>query len=303
MPYAPISREATSLELALSHGFVIFWQGLTRVGDNSRRSIGVTTTMVPPDDQLWLSIRREAEKVAAVDPIFGSSLSAAILDHSGLGSAVAFQIGQRLGKGADDRLQIARIANEALRASPELAGAASRDLQWIVGHDLASTGLLPVLLNVKGYVALQAWRVSNWLWRQNRVDLALLFQSESSDLLQVSIHPSASIGTSVFLDHATGIVVGSFVTIGNEVTIMQNVTIGRRDVGQIASQIASLGRAPRIGNGVLLSSGATVLGDIDIGDFAKIGAGSLVTSDVPGGCTAVGVPARLTNCPEEAVPA
>jgi serine O-acetyltransferase len=255
--------------------------------------------MMPPDDQLWLSIRREAEKVAAVDPIFGSSLSAAILDHSGLGSAVAFQIGQRLGNSAGDRLQIARIANEAFRVSPELAEAASRDLRWIAGHDLASTGLLPALLNVKGYIALQAWRVSNWLWRQNRVDLALLFQSESSDLLQVSIHPSASIGTSVFLDHATGIVVGSFVTIGNEVTIMQNVTIGRRD----ASQTTSPGRAPRIGNGVLLSSGATVLGDIDIGDFAKIGAGSLVTCDVPRGCTAVGNPAQLTNCPEEAVPA
>jgi serine O-acetyltransferase len=255
--------------------------------------------MMPPDDQLWLSIRREAEKVAALDPIFGSSLSAAILDHSGLGSAVAFQIGQRLGNSAGHRLQIARIANEAFRVSPELAEAASRDLRWIAGHDLASTGLLPALLNVKGYIALQAWRVSNWLWRQNRVDLALLFQSESSDLLQVSIHPSASIGTSVFLDHATGIVVGAFVTIGDEVTIMQNVTIGR----QAASQIASPGRAPRIGNGVLLSSGATILGDIDIGDFAKIGAGSLVTCDVPSGCTAVGNPARLTNCPEEAVPA
>jgi serine O-acetyltransferase len=254
--------------------------------------------MMPPDDQLWLSIRREAEKVAALDPIFGSSLSAAILDHSGLGSAVAFQIGQRLGNSAGDRLQIARIANEAFRVSPELAEAASRDLRWIAGHDLASTGLLSALLNVKGYIALQAWRVSNWLWRQNRVDLALLFQSESSDLLQVSIHPSASIGTSVFLDHATGIVVGAFVTIGDEVTIMQNVTVGRQ-----AASRASPGRAPRIGNGVLLSTGATILGDIDIGDFAKIGAGSLVTCDVPRGCTAVGNPAQLTNCPEEAVPA
>ena len=100
--------------------------------------------------------------------------------------------------------------------------------EWIVRHDPASTGLLPVLLNFKGYVALQAWRVSNWLWRRDRRDLALLLQSESSDSLQVSIHPSASIGTSVFLDHATGIVVGAFVTIGDEVTIMQNVTIGRK---------------------------------------------------------------------------
>jgi len=121
-----------------------------------------------------------------------------------------------------------------------------------------------------------------------------LLQSESSDSLQVSIHPSASIGTSVFLDHATGIVVGAFVTIGDEVTIQQNVTVGRKT--------ESPNRAPRIGRGVLLSTGATILGDVSIGDFAKIGAGAVVTSDVPSGCTAVGVPARLTNCPRE-VPA
>lgn len=246
-------------------------------------------------DQLWLSVRREAESVRDSDPIFGASLSASILDHPDLASALSHQIGHRLGKNAADRRQFARIADEAFRASPDLVDAASRDLQGIVVHDPATTRLLPPLLNFKGYVALQAWRVSNWLWRQNRADLALLLQSESSDSLQVSIHPSASIGTSVFLDHATGIIVGSFAVIGDEVTILQNVTIGRKQ--------AMPGRAPRIGKGVLLSAGATILGDISIGDFAKIGAGSVVENDVPNGCTAIGVPARLTNCPDPGVPA
>ena len=241
---------------------------------------------------LWRSIRREAETALASDPIFGHSLSASILDHSDLGAAVAYQIGQRLGKNTSDRRQFARAANEAFAASPDLGEAARRDLEGIVLHDPASTAFLPALLNFKGYVALQAWRVSNWLWQRNRRDLALLLQSESSDSLQVSIHPSASIGTAVFLDHATGIVIGSFVTIGDEVTILQNVTIGRN--------VETPNRAPRIGRGVLLSTGSTIIGDISIGDFAKIGAGSVVTCDVPGGCTAVGVPARLTNCPEPA---
>ena len=243
-----------------------------------------------PDHDLWRSIRREAETALARDPIFGRSLSASIFDHSGLGAAVAHQIGQRLGKSDGDQDQFARVAREAFAASADLVEAARRDLLWIVRNDLASTGLLPVLLSFKGYVALQAWRVSNWLWRCERRDFALLVQSASSDALQVSIHPSASIGTSVFLDHATGIVVGAFVTIGDEVTIMQNVTIGRK--------LETPDRAPRIGRGVLLSTGATVLGDVRIGDFARIGAGSVVTSDVPHGCTAIGVPARLTNCPE-----
>jgi serine O-acetyltransferase len=250
--------------------------------------------MVPdgilPSGDLWLSVRREAETALARDPIFGRSLSVAILDHPDLGTAVSHQIGQRLGKNIGEQHRFTRVAHEAFAASPDLVDAARRDLEWIALHDLASTGLLPVLLSFKGYVALQASRVSNWLWHRNRRDLALLLQSESSDSLQVSIHPSASIGTSVFLDHATGIVVGSFVAIGDEVTIMQNVTIGRK--------VETPDRAPRIGRGVLLSTGATILGDVSIGDFAKIGAGSVVTTDVPSGCTAVGVPARLTNCPE-----
>jgi serine O-acetyltransferase len=176
----------------------------------------------------WRSIRREAETALANDPIFGSSLSTSIFAHCSLGAAVSHQIGQRLGKSIDEQQQFTRAANEAFAASGELADAASRDLEAIVLHDPASTPLLPALLNVKGYVALQAWRVSNWLWHRNRRDLALLLQSESSDSLQVSIHPSVSIGTSAFLDHATGIVVGAFVTIGDGVTIMQNVTVGRK---------------------------------------------------------------------------
>jgi serine O-acetyltransferase len=248
-----------------------------------------------PIEKLWRSLRQEAERVLSCDPLFGASLSAAILDHPDFGSALAHQIGERLGKSAADRQLFARVAGEAHRASPDLIGAASRDLQSIAVHDPATAGLLPPLLNFKGFIALQAWRVSHWLWTHDRSDFALLLQSLASDGLQVSIHPSASIGTSVFLDHATGIIVGAFAVIGDEVTILQNVTIGRKQ--------ALPGRAPRIGRGVLLSAGATILGDISVGDCAKIGAGSLVETDVPAGCTAVGVPARLTNCAEFGLPA
>ncbi len=204
--------------------------------------------------------------------------------------ALAHQIGARLGKTSDDRARFSQLAREAFAASPELIDAAGRDLQSIAVHDPAMTTLLPPLLNFKGYVALQAWRVSNRLWREGRSDLALLLQSLSSDQLQVSIHPSASIGTSVFLDHATGIIIGAFVVIGDEVTILQNVTIGRK--------VSEPDRAPKIGRGVYLSAGSTIIGNVSVGDYAKIGAGAVVEHDVPAGCTAVGVPARLTNCPE-----
>jgi serine O-acetyltransferase len=254
--------------------------------------------MIPseiPVDQLWRSIRREAESAVTRDPVFGAALSSAILDHPDFARALAHQIGARLGKGPADCGRFAGVADEAFAASPDLVVAASRDLQSIAVHDPATTALLPPLLNFKGYVALQAWRVSSWLWRQHRSDLALLLQSLSSDQLQVSIHPSASIGTSVFLDHATGIIIGAFAVIGDEVTILQNVTIGRKH--------SEPDRAPDIGRGVYLGGGSTIIGGVSIGNFAKIGAGAVVEHDVPPGCTAVGVPARLTNCPEPEVSA
>ncbi len=247
----------------------------------------------PSSDEVWQSVRREAEMAMARDPVFGASLSAAISDQDGLGSAVAHQIGGRLGTRPAECRRFAEVAREAFLAAPDLVETAARDLLTIAEHDPAITALLPPLLNYKGFVALQAFRVSNWLWRNQRFDLARLLQSESSDQLQVSIHPSAMIGASVYLDHATGIIIGASVEIGDEVMIMQNVTVGRRHAA----------RAPRIGRGVLLASGATIQGDISIGDFAKVGAGAVVIKDVPAGCTAVGVPARLTNCREAELPA
>ncbi|MCA6118043.1 serine acetyltransferase [Bradyrhizobium sp. WSM 1738] len=246
-------------------------------------------------DHLWHAIRSEAESAVARDGVFGAALSSSILDHPDFAHALAHQIGARLGNTAQDRARFTQLAREAFAASPDLIDAASRDLQSIAIHDPAMTTLLPPLLNFKGYVALQAWRVSNWLWRDKRNDLALLLQSLSSDQLSVSIHPSASIGTSVFLDHATGIIIGAFAVIGDEVTILQNVTIGRKN--------SEPDRAPKIGRGVYLGAGSTIIGNVSVGDFAKIGAGAVVEHDVPAGCTAVGVPARLTNCPEPEVSA
>jgi serine O-acetyltransferase len=237
---------------------------------------------------LWRSISDEARRAIAHDPAYGTKLAWAILDRSDLADALGHQIAVRLGDSSSARAQFEAAARQAFAAEPAFADAAATDLQAIVASDPASPGLLPVLLNFKGYLALQAWRVANWLWRQGRRDLALLFQSASSAALQVSIHPSAEIGTGVFLDHGTGIVIGPFARIGDNVTILQNVTIGRK--------ADRLDQAPRIGRGVLLGSGALVIGPLTIGDFAKIGAGALVDRDVPAGCTAVGDPMRLTNC-------
>ncbi|MBR1165724.1 serine O-acetyltransferase [Bradyrhizobium sp. DASA03005] len=243
-------------------------------------------------DSLWRRLRSEAQRAAAADPVFGKALAGAILAHDNFAAALSDLIGQRLGSNAAERARFASFARDAFHGEPDLIETASRDLQAIASRDPAIAELLPPLLHYKGYVALQAWRVSHWLWHRGQIDAALLFQNEASNVLQVSIHPAASIGSAVYLDHATGIVIGANVVIGDEVTILQNVSIGRR------SELPT--RSPRVGRGVFIGSGATILGDIAIGDFAKIGAGTVVTRDIPAGCTAVGNPARLTNCPEAA---
>lgn len=252
----------------------------------------MTTAATSTSDSLWQDIRDEARRAMAADPVFGKSLADTVLIHDDFAAALAHLIGQRLGSGATERARFMSFARDAFRSEPSLIEAAACDLQAIARRDPAIAELLPPLLHYKGYIALQAWRVSHWLWHRGHIDAALLFQNEASNALQVSIHPAASIGSAVYLDHATGIVIGANVVIGDEVTILQNVSIGRH------SELPA--RSPRIGRGVYIGGGATILGDISIGDFAKIGAGTVVTSDIPAGCTAVGNPARLTNCPEPA---
>jgi len=241
---------------------------------------------------LWQTIRDEAQRAAAADPVFGKAVAGAILAHEDFAAALADLIGRRLGGNADERERFTAFCREAYRSQSDLVETAGHDLQAIARRDPAITSLLAPLLHFKGYVALQAFRVSHWLWRHGHRDAALLFQNEASNVLQVSIHPTAAIGSAVYLDHATGIVIGADVVIGEEVTILQNVSIGRG--GELPT------RSPRIGRGVYIGAGASILGDISIGDFAKVGAGTVVTSDVPNGCTAIGNPARLANCPEPA---
>ena len=201
-----------------------------------------------PVDQLWLSIRREAESVARQRSDVRRALCrprSSIIPTSAARWRIRSVSGSAKAPPIASNLRASPARHLRPRPTWSMRRAAiCKALSFTIRRRPA---LLPPLLNFKGYVALQAWRVSNWLWRQDRTDLALLLQSLSSDSLQVSIHPSASIGTSVFLDHATGIIVGAFAVIGDEVTIMQNVTIGRKQ--------ALPGRAPRIGRGVLLSSG------------------------------------------------
>ena len=244
---------------------------------------------------LWNTIHREAVAVAAAEPALAAWMHEAVVNQSNLASALAQLIAVAVSGSRDEKTVTRRIAERAYRDDHSLIEIATLDLRAPLDRDPACPGALHVLLHFKGYIALQAYRISHRLWESGRTEFARELHGRITQALHVSIHPSVTIGSALFIDHGTGITIGEGVVIGQDVSMLQEVTVSRSPEGEAG--------APRIGRGVLLSAGATVLGNVDIGDFAKIGAGSLVLASVPSGYTAVGVPARLVGRASDARPA
>ena len=253
----------------------------------------VQPNQAPP---VWAALRSEAMAAAKAEPPLCSMLDAVILSHRTLGEALSFQLARKLGDGVLSPISLREISEEAQEANPSILSDAEADLRAVFERDPACKGYLQPFLFFKGFQALQAYRLAHWLYGRGRETLAYYLQSRTSELFQVDIHPAARIGSGVFFDHGTGIVVGETAVIGDDVSMLHGVTLGGTG--------AERGdRHPKIGKGVLLGAGAKVLGNIQIGDYAKIASGSVVLKPVPSGCTAAGVPARLVNCPAGEEPA
>lgn len=247
-------------------------------------------------DAVWSRLRASAEAAAREEPQLGSQMNAVILSHDDLAGALSFQIARKLADGEMSAMSVREVCLSAFVADPTMVEAAEADLEAVAERDPAIRNLLQPFLYFKGFQALQGWRVAHWLWGQGRETLAFHFQSRISELFQLDIHPAARLGKGLFLDHGTGIVIGETAVVGDDVSMLHNVTLGGTG--------AERGdRHPKIGKGVLLGAGAKVLGNIRIGDYAKVASGSVVLKDVPSGCTVAGVPARLVNCPTGAEPA
>tara|TARA_R110000803_G_scaffold14677_2_gene40777 strand:+ start:606 stop:1454 length:849 start_codon:yes stop_codon:yes gene_type:complete len=238
----------------------------------------------------WSRLRFEAAAAAAEEPTLASYINAAILAHSTLCQALSYHLAEKLGGPVMGTLQVRHILSTAYDSDPSLLAAAEADMQAVLERDPACRGMLQPFLFFKGFLALQTHRVAHVLWKQGRESLAFHFQGTASELFGVDIHPAARIGTGVMLDHATAITIGETTVVGDGCSIMQGVTLGGtgKEVGD---------RHPKIGRGVLVSVGAKVLGNITIGDEAKVAAGSVVLKDVPAHCTVAGVPARIVGQP------
>lgn len=244
----------------------------------------------------WAQLRAAAEQTARAEPHLASQMNAVILSHADLAAALGFQVARKLGDAELGAMSVREICRDAFEADPSIVAAAEADLRAVAERDPAIKTLLQPFLYFKGFQALQGYRVAHWLWTQGRDALAFHFQSRMSELFQVDIHPAARLGSGLFLDHGTGIVIGETAVVGDEVSMLHAVTLGGTG--------AERGdRHPKIGRGVLLGAGAKVLGNITVGDYAKVASGSVVLKPVPAGCTVAGVPARLVNCPTGEAPA
>ena len=241
-----------------------------------------------PIDPIWDAVRREAAEAVAREPPLATFFYATILNQGSLEEAVIHRLAERLAH-QDIGADIIRQSFEAmLKANPEWSSTVRVDIQAYYDRDPACDRFLMPVLYFKGFHAIQTHRLAHWLWNEGRKDFALYLQSRSSSVFQTDINPAARIGKGIFIDHATGLVVGETAVVEDDVSMLHGVTLG--GTGKAGGD-----RHPKIRYGVLIGAGAKILGNIEVGHCAKVAAGSVVLASVPHNKTVAGVPAKVVG--------
>lgn len=247
-------------------------------------------------DDVWQTIRTEAAQASTEEPVLASFFHAAILNHDSFASAISFHLSNKLDSQAVPAMTIREVFDAAMARDGEIEAAMRADIRAHRERDPACDRYFMPFLFFKGYHALQAYRFAHYLWRSERRSLALYLQNQISQMFDVDIHPGARIGRGVMIDHATGVVVGETAVVEDNVSMLHAVTLG--GTGRQGGD-----RHPKIREGVLISAGAKILGNIEVGAGAKVGAGSVVLDPVPARTTVAGVPARIVGRPRGESPA
>ncbi len=243
---------------------------------------------LPDFDPVWTRIRSEAEDMVRAEPLLGGLAHSSILHHDSIECALAYRIALKLASAEMSEQLVREISVAAFRADPDLSLAARADIVAVFDRDPACHRFLQPVLFFKGFQAVQAYRVANWLWREGRHDMAYFLQMRCSEVFGVDIHPAARIGRGIMIDHAHSIVIGETAVVGNNVSMLHSVTLG--GTGKEDGD-----RHPKIGDGVLIGAGAKVLGNIRVGQCSRIAAGSVVLHEVPAKTTVAGVPAKVVG--------
>lgn len=247
-------------------------------------SVGIVESL----DPLWKRLRSEAEAVVASEPALAGFVYRHILNHQGLEQAVAHRISDRLDSAAVEGSLIDRAFAEMLEREHGYPVALRADLVAVYDRDPACSRFIEPVLYFKGFHAIQTHRLAHWLLANGRRDFAYYLQSKASEVFQVDINPAVPMGRGIFIDHGTGVVVGETAVIEDDVSILQNVTLG--GTGKESGD-----RHPKIRRGVLIGAGAEVLGNIEVGRCSRVAAGSVVLKAVPPNATVAGVPAKVVG--------
>ncbi|MGB1327664.1 MAG: serine O-acetyltransferase [Porticoccaceae bacterium] len=248
------------------------------------------------NDPIWDFIQQEAQQLSSEEPLLADFFQRAVLQHSRLEEVVVHVLAETFVASAIEPKDVRAVISQALDSDPEIGVSIRRDIEAAFQRDAACKHYLMPLIYFKGFQALQLYRISHWLWKNQRFSFALFMQNNISERFAVDIHPAARLGNGIMIDHATGLVIGETAIVGNDVSILHSVTLG-------GSGCQKGDRHPKIGNGVLLAAGAKVLGNISVGEGVKVGAGSLVLESVPDHVTVAGVPAKIVGTPAEENPA
>ncbi len=234
---------------------------------------------------LWARLRQEAEDAFARERVLAPIVVNSILNRPTFEDAVIHRISARLGNDTVPSYLVNDMFGQAVVGDETIGAGFRADIVAVLDRDPACERLIEPLLYFKGFHAIQTHRLAHWLWIHGRRDFALYLQSRSSEVFQTDIHPAAVVGKGIFLDHATGLVVGATSLIDDDVSILQNVTLG--GTGNETGD-----RHPKVRCGVMIGAGAKILGNIEIGACSLIAAGSVVLHPVPPNTTMAGVPAR-----------
>ena len=247
-------------------------------------------------DPLWQTIRREVSAEAAREPVLASFLHASVLNHKTLEDSLGFILAGKLESSVLPAMLIHELIVEAVHSCPKVGDSIRADIRAVKERDPAASRYSEPFLYFKGFHALQTYRVAHCLWNGDRKSLALFLQSRTSEVFGVDIHPAARIGDGILIDHATCVVIGETAVVEDNVSILHDVTLGGtgKDCGD---------RHPKVRHGVLIGAGAKILGNVEIGAGAKVGAGSVVLADVPPHSTVAGVPAEIVGKPTHPEPA
>ncbi len=239
----------------------------------------------PAPDTLWQTLRHEAEAATSRAPLLAPLFKDTILSRPSFERALVQRVAQRLKNELIGATVLVEAFERALHADPLMAEAFRADIIAIQERDAATQRYLEPFLYFKGFHAITTHRLAHWLWHNGEREFAFYLQSQSSALFQTDIHPAARIGRGIFLDHATGLVVGETAVIEDDVSILQDVTLG--GTGKEDGD-----RHPKIRRGAMIGAGAKILGNIEVGSCARVAAGSVVLQPVLAHSTVAGVPAR-----------